>query len=439
VDTPVRESDVDALVARLREEIELCVGPGEVAPTRPTWEPARIEAGRLAPVTGDRPFHRRAGALGRVRSAVTAAPKWVVRKLVRWYVEPIAAEQRAFNTAALRLVDDLAAWAAAAQDAERRRREDELTRERGARESAQVRADEQLGAITRSLGELAQNLAELTERSGRNREDMRREANELGDRLLRLERRPAEASPAPSGIPGPPLPATAPPPRVPFDYFAFETRMRENRDALREHQAAYVDDFREAAPVLDVGCGRGEFLELLRDAGIEARGVDVDADMALFCQGAGLDVVQGDALAYLEATEPGSLGGIFAAHVVEHLPPPVLVRFLELAAVALRPGGLLVLETPNPVSLVALKHYFADLTHAQPLVPETLAFLVRQAGLHVEETRYLNEPPDAERLRPVPLPAGEGFAEAQAAEDANVRRLNEVVFGPQDYAVVARR
>ena len=97
------------------------------------------------------------------------------------------------------------------------------------------------------------------------------------------------------------------------------------------------------------------------------------------------------------------------------------------------------LETPNPVSLVALKHYFADLTHAQPLVPETLAFLVRQAGLHVEETRYLNEPSAEERLQPVPLPAGEGFAEAQAAEDANVRRLNEVVFGPQDYAVVARR
>jgi hypothetical protein len=72
-------------------------------------------------------------------------------------------------------------------------------------------------------------------------------------------------------------------------------------------------------------------------------------------------------------------------------------------------------------------------------VPETLAFLVRQAGLHVEETRYLNEPPDEERLRPVPLPPGEGFAEAQAAEDANVRRLNEVVFGPQDYAIVARR
>jgi O-antigen chain-terminating methyltransferase len=155
--------------------------------------------------------------------------------------------------------------------------------------------------------------------------------------------------------------------------------------------------------------------------------------------GEGLAVEHGDALSYLERTEPASLGGIFAAHVVEHLRPAVLVRFLELAAAVLRPGGLLVLETPNPVSLVALKHYFADLTHVQPLVPETLAFLVRQAGLAVEETRYLNEPPAAERLQPVRLPAGAEYAEAQAGEDANVRRLNEVVFGPQDYAVVARR
>ena len=78
---------------------------------------------------------------------------------------------------------------------------------------------------------------------------------------------------------------------------------------------------------------------------------------------------------------------------MEHLPPPALVRFLELATAGSAPAACSSLETPNPVSLVALKHYFADLTHAQPLVPETLAFLVRQAGLDVEETRYLNEPP----------------------------------------------
>ena len=110
------------------------------------------------------------------------------------------------------------------------------------------------------------------------------------------------------------------------DYFAFEARMRGSTSAVRERQRAYVDDFRDAAPVLDIGCGRGEFLALLREAGVEARGIDADADMVAYARGEGLDVEQADALAYLEALEDGSLGGIFAAQVVEHLPPATLVR-----------------------------------------------------------------------------------------------------------------
>ena len=394
------EADVDALVTRLRAELDLTA---QGSTDRPLWEPARIEAGRLAPVSGDRAFHRRPGGLGSLRYYATSGPKIVMRKLMRWYVEPIAAEQRAFNGAVLRLVDDVAAWTASGLHA----------------------ATERSDALSERLDRLEQAVAA---RAG--------EGNRLEDRLLRLERRPAGTTPAAAH---PPLEAVVGPAPVPFDYFAFEGRMRENRDEIRRRQAPYVDDFRDAAPVLDVGCGRGEFLGLLRAAGIEARGVDADADMAAFCKGEGLDVEHGDALSYLSATAEGSLGGVFAAHVVEHLPPPVLVRFLELAASRLRPGGVLVLETPNPVSLVALKHYFADLTHAQPLVPETLAFLVRQAGLDVEETRYLNEPPAGERLQPVALPADARYAAAQEALDADVRRLNEVVFGPQDYAVVARR
>src|SRR5438445_404478 len=104
-----------------------------------------------------------------------------------------------------------------------------------------------------------------------------------------------------------------------------------------ERQRAYGDGLREAAPVLDVGCGRGEFLALLREAGVEARGVDADADMVAFARGEGLDVEQGDALAALAALADGSLGGIFLAQVVEHLPPTVLVRLLELAHAKLRP------------------------------------------------------------------------------------------------------
>jgi SAM-dependent methyltransferase len=224
-----------------------------------------------------------------------------------------------------------------------------------------------------------------------------------------------------------------------FDYFAFEARMRGSTGDVRERQEVYVDDFREAAPVLDVGCGRGEFLGLLRAAGIEARGVDRDADMVAFCRAESLEVEHADALEHLASLEDGSLGGIFAAQVVEHLPPPALVRLLDLAAAKVRSGGVLVAETMNPLALGALKNYFADLTHAQPLVPETLVLLARQAGFASAEVRFLNEPPPEERLRPVELPRDAAFDDARVALAANVARLNDVIFGPQDYALVARR
>jgi SAM-dependent methyltransferase len=124
--------------------------------------------------------------------------------------------------------------------------------------------------------------------------------------------------------------------------------------------------------------------------------------------------------------EGGSLGGIFAAQLVEHLPAPALVRLLELAAAKLRPGGLLVAETINPLSPLALRNYYADLTHAQPLVPTTLELLARQAGFAAVELRYLNEPEERLVEPDDPVIA------------ANVRRLNELLFAPLDYAIVAR-
>src|SRR5207245_9442955 len=108
-------------------------------------------------------------------------------------------------------------------------------------------------------------------------------------------------------------------------------------------------------------------------------------------RGEGLEVKQTDAVSELEALDDGSLGGIFMGQVVEHLPAGMLVRTLELAAQKLRPGGLLIAETINPLSPLALRNYFADLTHAQPLVPDTLELLARQAGFFSVETRRCEE------------------------------------------------
>jgi SAM-dependent methyltransferase len=139
--------------------------------------------------------------------------------------------------------------------------------------------------------------------------------------------------------------------------------------------------------------------------------------MVAFASGEGLDVEQADALSYLESLADGTVGGIFMGQVVEHFPAGMLVRVLELCAQKLRPGGLLVAETINPLSPLALRNYFADLTHAQPLVPETLEVLARQAGFSSVETRFLNAPEQ-----------GEGVA----------REVADILFAPLDYAILAR-
>jgi SAM-dependent methyltransferase len=336
----------------------------------------RERAELLWPVSVDR-VPRRAGG---VRGVVTAPVKALLRPFLRWYVAPVVDAQREFNDVTLKLIDDLYA-------------------------RLRTGLDERL-------------------------------LKELEERILRLER-VARSSPARStSTPAPPPGSTMAPP---IDYFTFEARMRGSRADVLERQRPYVADFRESAPVLDIGCGRGEFLSLLRDAGIEAVGVDRDPDLVAFCRAEGLVVEQGDALAYLEGLADASLGGVFAAQVVEHIPAAPLVRLLELAAAKLRPGGVFVAETMNPLSLIAMRNYFADLTHAQPLVPETLVLLARQAGFTDTELRFLNEPGDDERLRSVHLPPDPAFDAARVALAANVARLNDVVFGPQDYALVARR
>lgn len=210
-----------------------------------------------------------------------------------------------------------------------------------------------------------------------------RRTAELEERLLRLERRPPTAV---SGtVAAQPAAAALP------DYFAFEARMRGAFDHVRERQHPYVERLRGHAPVLDLGCGRGELLSLLRDTGVEASGVDANADMVAYARAEGLDVQQADARDALAARVDGSIGAVTALQLLEHLPPADIVSLLELAHTKLRPGGMLVAETIDPSTPAALRNYFADLTHVQPLVPETLELLVRGAGFRESETISLND------------------------------------------------
>jgi SAM-dependent methyltransferase len=221
-------------------------------------------------------------------------------------------------------------------------------------------------------------------------------------------------------------------------YVAFENRFRGDREEIRRRLAHYVDLFRDLSPVADLGCGRGEFLELLKEVRIHARGVEGNAHLARGCRERGLDVVHGDLLAFLRDQKDASLGGLFAAQVAEHLPPPVLKESLAEAHRILRPGGLLILETINPRSVLAfLEVYNRDLTHERPLHPETLSFLAAAQGFTDVRVEYRSPVDAATRLQTVPT---EGLPpRAAAALNENIARLNDFLYAPQEYALLARR
>jgi SAM-dependent methyltransferase len=227
-----------------------------------------------------------------------------------------------------------------------------------------------------------------------------------------------------------------------YKYLAFEDRFRGSRDEIRARMESYVPFFAGASDVLDVGCGRGEFLELLAANGIAARGIDLNHEMAASCQARGLDVTEADAVGYLASLPDGSLGGLFAAQVVEHLPPAYLLQFLELAFHKLRPGARLILETLNPACWVAFfESYIRDITHVWPLHPETLQFLVVASGFTSAAVEYRSPVAEADKFQAVTVATAVGpvLADLVDAFNLNVEKLNSRIFTYLDYAVVAER
>ena len=213
---------------------------------------------------------------------------------------------------------------------------------------------------------------------------------------------------------------------------------------IRHRLDHYLEALKANAPVLDLGCGRGELLLMLREAGVAAIGVEGDAAVAGASRRRGLEVVEADVLEGLRAVEDGSRGAVTAIHLFEHLEPPALIAVLSEVRRVLRPGGVLIVESPNPHSLrVGAALYWADPTHRRPLLPETLELYAKTAGFKVDRIEFLHPFPDDQLFADEAEVENSVADPAIAAVEARIgrlsRRLDELVNGPRDFVVWARK
>ena len=339
---------------------------------------------------------------GLVPKLVAYAQK-IVRRLLRWYINPIVAQQNEFNAA----VTDLLA-------------------------SQQARLDQLSQAA--KLSSIAESLTALQHQVEADLETIRlrlqRLENWRRDEMARNEPTPTKGEPA-----------------ARIDDFLWGALHRS-----RSQMAARLHDYDDMltnllsaadplAPVLDLGCGRGEFVGHMVALGLPAYGVDINAEALAIGRAEGLDLRHEDALTHLKNLPDNSLRGVTMIQVVEHFEPEALLDLLQWIERKLKPGGLVLAETVNPESIYALVNwYLRDPSHRTPLHNATLRFVMAQAGFHRIETRFLHPVPEKERLQAdanVQAPADPAIAALVSQVQHNTALLNRFLYGPQDYAVLA--
>jgi 2-polyprenyl-3-methyl-5-hydroxy-6-metoxy-1,4-benzoquinol methylase len=222
--------------------------------------------------------------------------------------------------------------------------------------------------------------------------------------------------------PGVGLPADGVP-DLGFDYGRFAERFRGTEEYVRAGQQAYLPLFTGCTDVLDIGCGRGEFLEMMRGAGIPARGIDLGEESVATCRHKGLEAEAADLYVYLEDLPEASLDGIFCSQVVEHLTAERLPEMIRLCASRLRRNGVIAIETPNPECLaIFATHFYLDPTHQRPVPHPLLAFYFEEFGIGNIEVRKISP---AQESMPTLKSLPEDFREA--------------FFGGLDYAITGRK
>jgi SAM-dependent methyltransferase len=461
----VPEMDVEQVMERIRQRIRQRRSGGEAASTSAPSLPALDDGA----VTADFERLHSAGDLRAIaftshRPLIGHVIVWT-KTIVRKLLTPILDAQTAYNTAGARVmtwlrggieaVDRRHTQALAAANQRIERLEERLVaqataaRAELAAQATAVRAElaaqataarEELAARVHVLGSQAQALhAEAVETARRSTADTVLRLARTERKLRRILHALETAAPEtrrPDATPGPtrrPAPLADIDPE--FDYAGFEDRFRGSEQDIKERQRIYVPYFEGREHVLDIGCGRGEFLELLLAHGIKARGVDVDLDMVLECRDKDLDVVREDALTYLATLADDSVGGIFAAQVIEHLEPHRIIQLVTTCYRKLAPGAALILETPNPTCLMVFADsFYRDLSHVLPIHPDTAKFLLEAAGFQDVDVKFLAPVDPSLRMPRLDIPGA-------AVEQFNqgIERLNSLLFGLQDYAVIGRK
>ena len=474
-------AEIAAKLRAVREQIRKRIE--SPAPPPPPLPPLPLESLRQSQAEA----HARADAIGTVNprtpglaNGIIQSGKQALARLLDWHVRP----QREFNRAVMASLEtfsevmDAASrnlQALAASLEEFRRSQQQLaqtmeslgehwsgqilqvslaqqTQKREMESSMQQRLAEEI-ASAKDLrseqikqqrwtyeGELARHATAVENRFRELAESLQgqTEALRLVRQRLAAQQRPGTAAGAGSVAPlSPGAARTTRPASV--DYFQFESRFRGSEAEIRARQSFYMSFFRGRSNVLDIACGRGEFLEVLRQEGVPAHGVDLDGDMVACCLEKQLDVVQADVFEYLETVPDGSLDGIFCAQFIEHLEADACVRLITACAQKLAPAGLLVMETQNPECLAIFSQsFYLDPTHVRPVPPGLLRFLYAEAGLIRITAHFLA--PAAAQLPLLPkLESRVLEPEKLAAWNAAAARFNETFFGGMDYAVIGYR
>jgi 2-polyprenyl-3-methyl-5-hydroxy-6-metoxy-1,4-benzoquinol methylase len=379
-------------------------------------------------------------AIQQMKRAVARALQWFVRDQITFNREVVAALDTILevlnehNRAAREVKDIRGHWTDWRADWERRLASTEiqflrsvadyqgafqhrlLMMESNFREVAKAQHADYLGALDRTTVEIQKKLWL----------DFQKVRAEYGQmihdelRIIRLRQLSVQpgAGVAPSAV------LAASPARPPdFDQTRFAFRFRGPEKHIRQTEEFYKPFFANCRNVLDVGCGRGEFLELMRETGIPAKGIDLGAESVAQCHDKGLDAEVADLFAYLGPGRHGEFDGIFASQIVEHLDPAKLPEMIRLCAAGLRRGGVLAIETPNPDCLAIFATYFyIDPTHSRPVPRQLLEFYMEESGIGSIEVHELS-------------PAIESIPEIAELPEAFRKRF----FGGLDYVIIGRK